>query len=173
MTRQNCGCKVPCGCGDVVLTTPPSCDTPNCSNGDPCPETFSSGCVIYTGDTIANLNIMKGDRVSDIIQRLAMLIVNPGCAYPTSPCQGPIGFYSTTIGSTSIGVKWAAVSTAVNYQVEYRATTSGTWLLNPVTTNLSDTIGPLLPNTSYYVRVNAICGSGSCYSLTLLINTTP
>lgn len=171
--KSNCGCKVPCGCGDVVLTTPPSCNTNNCSNGDPCPETFAANCAIYTGDTIANLDILKGDRVSDIIQKLALLIVNPGCAYPTSPCQAPVGFYSTTINSTNISLKWGIVSTATSYQIEYRVTTSGTWLLNPIVTGTTDTIGSLIANTAYYVRVKAICSSGSCYSLTLLINTTP
>lgn len=170
--RTNCGCNKPCGCGDVVLTTPPSCPVA-CTNGDPCPETFDIKCAVFMGDTIANLNITTGMRLDDIIQLLAMAIVNPGCIYPSAPCQGVIGFKSTAISAGTISLKWLAVANALNYQVEYRATTSGTWITNPAVTTLTDSIGGLLPNTAYYVRVKTTCLSGSCYSLVLTIKTTP
>lgn len=172
MRKQNCGCNKPCGCGDVVLTTPPSCPV-QCTNGDPCPETFDAKCLVYMGNTIANLGITTGMRFDDILQILVMGIVNPGCIYPSAPCQGVVGLKSTSISAGTINLKWLPVSTAVNYQVEYRATTSATWITNPVTTNTVDSIGGLLPNTSYYVRVKTTCGSGNCYSLVLTITTTP
>ncbi len=175
--KKNCGCQVNCGCGDMVLTTPPSCcaGIPACPNRDPCPETFSAQCLVYTGDTIANLNIQQGDRVSDIIQRLASLIINPGCAYPTSPCQSVVSFYSTYISATTIKLKWGAVSVATSYQVEYRLTTSPTWILNAavaVSPTPVDIIGGLLPNSTYFVRVNTFCAAGNCYSMVLQITTT-
>lgn len=171
--RTNCGCNKTCGCGDVVLTTPPACPIP-CTNGDPCPETFDAKCLVYMGNTIANLPIATGMRMDDIIQVLTMAIVNPGCIYPSSPCQGAVGFKTTAITAGTMSLKWLPVSTVTTgYQVEYRATTSGTWITNLVTTGTTDSIGGLLPNTAYYVRVKTTCASGSCYSLVLTITTTP
>ncbi len=183
--KRNCGCKIPCSCGDTVFTTPPSCcdGNPACPAGDPCAETFNSCCIIYTGDTIANLDIKQGDRVCDIIQKLAALIVNPGCFFPTAACQGAVGFFSTLITATTIKLKWAAVSVATQYQVEYRLTTVGTWSLNPVVATSAtptDTIGGLLPNSVYFVRVKTFCPTDptrdtaipTCYSLVLQIKTT-
>lgn len=172
MRTQNCGCNKACGCGDLVLTTPPSCPAV-CTNGDPCPETFEAKCVVYMGDTIANLNITQGMRLDTIIQLLASAVVNPGCIFPTAPCQSAIGFYSTAIGSGTMSFKWLAVAAATGYQVEYRPVTSPTWIQNPVTTNLVDSIGGLSANTAYYIRVRTICGVNSCNSLVLLITTTP
>lgn len=169
--RQNCGCKKTCGCGDVVLTTPPSCPIP-CTNGDPCPETFETQCVVYMGNNIANLPITTGMRLDDIIQVLAMAIVNPGCIYPTAPCQGVVGLKSTLISSGTINLKWLPVAGAISYQVEYRATTSPTWIVNTAVTGTTDSIGGLTPNTAYYVRVKTTCSSGNCYSLVLTIKTT-
>lgn len=171
--KSNCGCKQACGCGDVVLTTPPSCPV-RCTNGDPCPETFDAKCLVYMGDTIANLGITTGMRFDDVLQILAMAIVNPGCIYPSAPCQGAVGFKSTLISATTISLKWLPVSNALSYQVEYRATTSPTWIVNPAVTapTVVDSIGGLTPNTAYYVRVKTTCLSGNCYSLVLTIKTT-
>lgn len=170
--KKNCGCSKPCGCGDTVLKTPPVCP-PTCENGDPCPETFDAKCVIYTGDSIANLNILNGMNMSDILQLISIAITNSGCIYPGSPCMSAIGFYSTIKTSTSISVKWLAATGVSSYQVEYRLTTSPTWISNSITTNLTDSIGPLLPNSSYYIRVKSICGPVSCNSLTILVTTKP
>ena len=174
INKKKCGCAVDCGCKDLPLLTCMPCTAPLCPNGDPCPETFSAGCVVYTGDTIADLGIMKGQRLDSIIQLFALLATNPGCAYPTSPCQSVLGVQSTNITSTTVALKWLPVLVATGgYQVEYRATTSSTWLLNPViaqTANPSDLIGGLAASTSYYIQVKSICGT-SCTSLTILVTT--
>lgn len=171
--KRNCGCKLPCGCGDHVLTTPPACGTgnPDCVNPEKCSETFSSECAIYMGDTIANLNIYKGDRLTTVVQKLAQALLNPGCAMPTSPCTGVVGFGSYIITQGTIALSWLAAPSAITYQVEYRAITSAIWLLNPAVAGLTDTIAGLLPNTDYYVRVNSQCNGFSCYSLVLQITT--
>lgn len=170
-----CTCSPACGCSDAPLLTPPPCTTgtPACPTGDKCPETFAAGCTVYTGDTIADLNILKGDRMDIVIQKLALFVLNPGCSYPAS-CQSVVGVRSTNVSATIIGVQWNPFAAATTYQVQYRATTSGTWLLNPAvaSTSSSDMIGGLLPATSYYVRVNTFCGISPCTSLTILVTTT-
>lgn len=171
--NKNCGCNKPCGCGDRVLESAPACtSTPEeCGNPQKCSETFSSDCIIFKGETIANLNILQGDSLTTVIQKLVLAITNPGCAYPDSPCGGVVGLLTTSITSSKIKLVWNAVTTADNYQVEYRKTTSPTWLLNPAVTELKDTIGDLEAATDYYVRVKTVCGDQACYSVTLLITT--
>lgn len=174
INKRSCSCAVPCGCKDVPIALCSPCTLPLCPNGDPCPETFSAGCVVYTGDTIVDLGILKGQRLDSIIQMFALLATNPGCIYPTSPCRSVLGLASTTLTATTIALKWLPDSTATGgYQVEYRATTSGTWILNPVVAQSSspiDLIGNLTAATSYYIRVKSIC-TGACYSLTILVTT--
>lgn len=173
INKKQCSCKQDCGCSDLPLRLCAPCTPTLCGNGDPCAETFSAACVVYTGDTIVDLGIMKGQRLDSIIQLFALLATNPGCAYPTAPCQSVLGVQSTTLSATTIGLKWLPAINATSYQVEYRTTTAVTWTLNPPVTqspNPSDLIGGLLPNTSYYIRVKSIC-STSCYSLTILVTT--
>lgn len=167
-----------CGCLDTGLTTQPPCphDTPECPNPDPCSETFSDCCVRHSGDTIVDINIPQGEPLCVTLQKLALLITNPGCILPGSTCQSAVNFHSTLISTVTIELAWDAVATATSYTVEYREISAMSWLLNPsvgITAFPTDTIGGLLPNTSYYIRVNTICTSGSCYSVTLLITTKP
>lgn len=71
--------KKKCGCLDTGLTTPTPCahDTLECPLPDPCPETFSDCCVVHDGDGIAEFNIQTGDRLCDILQKIA-LAYSPG-----------------------------------------------------------------------------------------------
>ena len=59
---KTCGHSKPCGCSDQALTTQAPCETGTlaCPTPDPCPETFRAGCVVYTGDTIVDLGLVKG-----------------------------------------------------------------------------------------------------------------
>jgi hypothetical protein len=50
---KDCGHKVPCGCKDTGLLTPPPCgDGVNCPDSNPCSETFNASCIYYTGEDI-------------------------------------------------------------------------------------------------------------------------
>lgn len=71
--------KKKCGCLDTGLTTPTPCahDTLECPLPDPCPETFSDCCIVHDGDGIAEFNIQTGDRLCDILQKIA-LAYSPG-----------------------------------------------------------------------------------------------
>lgn len=165
-------CCKECGCGDDIFIMKPSCDVPPiCYNGNPCGEVFSSDCIIYNGDSIADLGIIKGAKLTDVFQLLINAIVNPGCTFPTSPCLSVVGFGSTLITQTNISLIWTPVIGAVSYQVEYKLIASSTWTVSTPTTNPYDTISGLASNTQYYVRVSTSCGTNSCYSLTLLITT--
>ena len=60
-----------CNCNsnntDSTITTPPPC-----INGEPCEEVIDAGCVEYTGANISSLNILKGDRVDTILNKLSV-----------------------------------------------------------------------------------------------------
>jgi hypothetical protein len=49
---KDCGHKVPCGCKDTGLLTPPPCGDGIDCEGTPCSETFDADCVYYTGEDI-------------------------------------------------------------------------------------------------------------------------
>jgi hypothetical protein len=179
---SNTGCKKKkCGCEDQGLTTPTPCihDTFNCPNPDPCPETFSSCCVIFNRDTILDTGINNGDNLCTILQKISLWITNPNCANPNSTCQSPLGFYSSMVSPTTIKLNWSPVGAPGSYQVEYKKTTDMTWLQNPAVANtvFTDTIGGLTPNTAYMIRVKAVCDANDpptqCYSVTILVTTKP
>lgn len=49
---KDCGHKVPCGCKDTGLLTPPPCGDGIDCEGTPCSETFDAQCTFYTGEPI-------------------------------------------------------------------------------------------------------------------------
>jgi len=175
MSTKTCKTK-PCGCADAGLTTQSPCsqNTPDCPNPELCAETFSGECIVYTGDTIVDANIQYGDRFNEIIQKLTLMILNPGCMSIASACQSALGLMSMAITTVSALVKWDPVPLATSYVVEYKEASAVVWTaMAPVFPGPypSQAIGILTPNTDYHVRVNTFCPTGNCYSLTILIRT--
>lgn len=170
-------CKTkPCGCKDTGLTTNPPCsqNTVDCPNPEQCAETFSGECIIYTGDTIVDPVtgipiIQYGERFNEIAQMLILMITNPSCANNTA-----LNVMTTAITTTTTIIKWNPVLLATSYIVEYKAASSLIWIPMPpiiVPGTTLQAIGGLLPNTDYQVRVQTICPSTTCYSLTILLRT--
>ena len=172
---KSCGHKRPCGCEDQPLTTNPPCETgtSSCPTPDPCPETFALGCVVYTGDTIVDLGITNGERLDVILQRLTLWLTNPGCITPGFDCQAVLGFQSSNITSTSVDIAWLAAPSATGYSIEYKLASALTWNITATTANTYAVLGMLTPNSDYQIRVNAICPSGTCFSVTIQIKTKP
>jgi hypothetical protein len=166
-----------CGCEDVGLTTPTPCihDTFECPNPDPCPETFSTGCTIFTKDTIVDTGINQGDNMSNILQIMTLWLTNPLCMIDGATCKSPLAFASKVISPTTISVVWTANGTPSSYQVEYKLAGALTWILRPAVANtvFIDAIGGLVPNSQYEIRVKSICGVQICYSVTILVTTKP
>ncbi len=170
-----CGHSKPCGCSDQALTTQAPCETGTltCPTPDPCPETFRAGCVVYTGDTIVDLGLKRGERLDVILQRLTLMITNPGCVSAGSTCLAVVGLLSSSITSTTVDLTWIPVSTAINYTVEYKLATALAWTITTPVTAPEAVLGGLTPDTDYHIRINAICAAGSCYSVTIQIKTQP
>ncbi len=176
MACSQCGSTKSCGCKDLALTTIPVYKCPpdtRCPNPEPCSEIVDAACIMYTGPDILELGVNYGDRFNTIIQKLILFTTNPTCVDVTSTCQSTSTLALVGLTNTTITIGWALSPTAINYQVEYKASNSNIWLLNTIVgpAITADVITALVPSTSYDVRVNAICNSGNCYSVTFVITT--
>jgi hypothetical protein len=168
---MGCKCKKPCSCEDKPLTTHQNCLSPDpeCPTPQPCSETFSDCCIIHTGDSIYNgVAILQGEPLCVIIQKLVLLSTNPSCVDPTSTCQSPVNFRTTTIYPSIINLAWDPPP-SVDYYVVQHSVDGTTWVSS---SNLTDTIYalPVTPG-KYYIRVGAVCGLTTCYSVIILIDT--
>ena len=82
---------------------------------------------------------------------------------PTAPA--PTGLRATASTESSVSLSWNAVTDAHYYKVEYRRSSSSSWLHAGYTFGTSRTVSGLDPNTAYDFQVRAR-GDGSPYSYT-------
>jgi hypothetical protein len=182
MACKKCGTSNKnCGCTDTPYTTVKTYTCPpdvGCPVPSPCAEYNDSACTVYSGADIWELGGPSNRSVQSIIQQLIIKTGNfSDCADPCSTCQSTWNVFLADATSTTLTIAWDASATAVTYQVEYQllpedGCTLGTWLLVASQTTQTTVLTGLTASTSYLVRVNSICASGNCYSVTLKVNTT-
>lgn len=184
MACSNCGkTTTPCGCKDGPFTTVPGCacaPDANCPVPQTCVEMIDTACVALNDYAITDTGIPEGATMAQMMQMISLFLTNPNCISPNSltPCRSVPYVYPYQITSSSIAIAWAASSTATSYQVEYQHISQVTWTQLPfqfTPTPNTAVISPLLPNSTYFVRVQAFCTvlGGPCQSITLRINTKP
>jgi hypothetical protein len=79
-----------------------------------------------------------------------------------SSCSAPTGLTSSAITTSGATVSWAAVSGAVSYDVDYKATSSATWInAATATTATSVSLSGLTASTVYDYRVRTNCSAAS------------
>jgi len=90
-------------------------------------------------------------------------------------CLSVLNILFDNITQTSFGVAWDTSPNAVSYVVEFKEVTAITWSIMPPVSApfLTNTVTGLTPDTIYDVRINAVCPTGTCYSLTLRLQTLP
>ena len=90
-------------------------------------------------------------------------------------CNVPSGLASSSITTTGATVSWTAVSGALNYDVDYKLTSSGTWTnAATATTSTSVAISGLTASTVYDWRVRTNCSFGSSgYSAAQFTTSAP
>jgi hypothetical protein len=168
--KGNCQCGGPIRVPTVYSSNPTSCPSPN-----PCTSITPMECVCYTGPSIVDLGINTGDSLERVLQILVLAITNPGCIIPPTDCISvlDVDYTNDSCGANALIISWNAVSTAVSYQVEYRVVGAVSWTLAPsvVPPITQTTLGGLVPDTWYEIRVNAVCDVGNCYSLTIRVKT--
>ena len=96
----------------------------------------------------------------------------------SSTCIAPSGLSASNIASTTATLNWSAVSGALVYTVEYKPTSSNTWIVaTGGTYGLSVNLYSLTPNTTYDWRVYTNCSlteaSGYSYSQITTTGSTP
>ncbi|WP_394336936.1 T9SS type A sorting domain-containing protein [Chitinophaga dinghuensis] len=92
-----------------------------------------------------------------------------------SACASPSGLSSSSITATTATIGWTAVSGATSYDVDYKATTSSTWInAATATSSVSAGLTGLAANTTYDYRVRSNCASGSStYSAGQFLTPSP
>lgn len=157
-----------CQCHDQALTVGPnfSNDPTVCPpNSEPCTEVFSMECICYDGDDIAELDIKRGDRLAEVLQKLILAVRYPNCSVfeDNTLCQSVINVTFTDITASSFVIGWDPVTSAVDYQVEFKLATDLTWTSTVALTTTAATIIGLSPNEIYDVRVKTNCPADTCY----------
>lgn len=180
MACSNCGkTSNLCGCKDGPYTTAPGCPCPpdlNCPVPQKCVEAIDTACVFLNDYGIVDSGFPENAPLGQMLQMISLFMTNPGCIAPTSPCQSVPYIYPVQIGSNSISIAWYASPTATQYQVEYWHISQAIPTLLPVQFTPvpnTATIVNLVPNSTYFIKVNTFCTVGNCYSVTLRINTKP
>ncbi|MBK9732210.1 MAG: sulfatase-like hydrolase/transferase [Chitinophagaceae bacterium] len=93
----------------------------------------------------------------------------------TCTLPAPKGFKSNEIASCQFTVKWKQVTGASAYHLQYKAVSSSNWIaLNSIGNVTAYTISGLAANTSYNVKVAAVCASNEegTFSSTITVATT-
>ncbi len=152
-------CNWPGGALDNCYTTEGGCSPgPPPSNGG----TIMSYCHL-TGYGI-NFNngfgSLPGNRIRDKV--LAATCLPSSGAVPT-------GLNTSNITNTSATLSWGGVSGATNYTVQYKTSTSSTWITAGNTTSANYNLTGLTANTAYNWKVKTDCSN---YSATANFNTT-
>lgn len=88
-------------------------------------------------------------------------------------CLSPYNLEFSNITDTSVTLDWTGSDNANTYNIEFKEPSSVTWnLLAPVVApTTTATIIGLTADTVYEFRINAVCDTTSCYSLTVLEKT--
>ena len=105
----------------------------------------------------------------------ASLLTSNGCGTSsggTTNCSSPTGLTAGSITTSSATLSWSAASGASSYNIQYKPSTSTTWLSTTSTTN-SKSISGLTASTVYQFQVQTVCSSGSsAYSSVSSFTTT-
>jgi hypothetical protein len=90
-------------------------------------------------------------------------------------CGTVTGLASSSITNTSATVSWTALGGALNYDVDYKLNSSGTWINAAIaTTNLSIALSGLTQGSLYDWRVRANCsGATGAYAQAQFTTTSP
>jgi hypothetical protein len=84
-------------------------------------------------------------------------------------CNAPANLGSSSITSSSALVFWGAVSGATNYTVQYKISSSSTWMTAGTTAASNYTLTGLTASTTYNWKVKANC---SAYSVVMAFTTS-
>jgi hypothetical protein len=146
-----------CGVTWVPLRTFDASNTATISNSL---VTFSENLDAYIGQTI-QIAFQATDGPLDESPDYDFHIDDINIS-ETPACVTPIGLSATVSSLTSASISWTAVTPSPASGYEYVVSVSNTApvVAGTSTTNTSESVSGLLPNTTYYVFVRSKCGAG-------------
>lgn len=128
---------------------------------------WSNPTLAYNGDAAGKpIGSVESSDEAYAFYRMACLVAafkpTAGALTGGSTCSAPAGVNTINITSTSSTAIWDAVSGAYSYDVDYKLSSSGSWInIAAGTTSTSWGLAALAPATTYDWRVRANCSSGS------------
>ena len=102
------------------------------------------------------------------------LLSSIGCNAPSggTTCNVPASLTSSSVGSSTATVSWAAAIGATSYSLQYKTSTATTWTTVSASTSSASLTG-LTASTTYNFQVASVCASGtSAYSTAGSFTTT-
>ena len=172
-------------CGSDLVTDTPTHNTanygcptyPHASTCSGAPIEMTMNYMDYTDD--ACMYMFSAGQVTRM-QALfatgasrASLITSNGCGTPAPvTCGVPSSLAASGITTTGATLSWAAVSGATSYNVQYKLSTSTTWITTTSTTTSKSLTG-LTSGSVYNYQIQAICMAGAgAYSSASSFTTT-
>lgn len=165
--------KTPCGCLDKALTTPPLYqDSSTCSNPQICSEYVFTGCIIYNGPELVDINIIPGMNLNEVIQALVIMDINPACITTTCPA---VFLNVIKITSTTIDIGWNLIDEAISYTVSYSSESDSPQVWTDLTTVMNPTnhliITGLTCGVTYDIKVTTEYSDHTCESVVIRVTT--
>jgi hypothetical protein len=133
-------------------------------------STTNTNAVSGTGRYVRIYGTARGTAFGYSIYEL---VVNGSSTSGGSSCGTPTGLSSSGIATTSATVSWSAVSGATTYNLQWRATSSSTWITISGITTTSYNLTGLTALTAYQFQVQTVCSAGtSSYSASASFTST-
>ena len=140
-------------------------------------QILGSGSTLISGGSLrfdADFNLYDGYNVSDANGgSLSMALSKWASLTSASGCETPADVRATRITSSSVQIRWSAVTGAVSYSLQYRPAGTTRWKTGSTTASFVN-LKRLRPNTSYEYQVATVCADGtSDYSPLQTFTTLP
>jgi len=164
--RCNCDLKT-CGCQDGPLTT--HSESLTCPSPQICSEFIYTGCIIYNGPELADIDIRPGMTMNQVIQSLALnFTLSPANVCATTDA---VILTVTNISKTGMQINWLEVADAINYTLYY-SLDGVTWISEVFDSSvLYKVLTNIVCGTTYQIYVTVDYPLGTCSSLTILVPT--
>jgi hypothetical protein len=99
---------------------------------------------------------------SNCASSLSYSAYTTGTNFTTLCSAAPTGLAASAITNATATISWSASAGAVSYDVDYKLTSSGTWInAATATTSTSKNLSSLTQGSVYDYRIRANCASGS------------
>lgn len=166
--------SIKCHCADTPLTTVPLYqDTTTCPSPQICSEYIYTGCIVYNGPELTQINIVPGMNLNEVIQALVIMDINPDCITTTCPA---VFVNIIKITGTTIDIGWNLIDEAISYTVSYadESASPAVWV------DLTAVLGPtshliitgLTCGTTYDIKVTTEYSDHTCESVIIRVTTS-